>query len=320
MFDRVAELRRWEPGASVVWRSLPDGMVGTVFAAFVVEDCPDAVVLFQPAGAPRKRRTGRRGGPSGRNMLPNGWDGGYQESTFPGPSVVRLHPPGAPFSVIRSWSADEGGFQGWYINLEQPWERTPIGFDSRDDVLDIRADDDLGTWSWKDEDELEWSVEVGKISADQARKIRETGVHVASMLEARRWPFRDAAWSRYAPPPGRGLPSIPDGWATTDWKPLGQIPVRAVIFDLGGVLIDTGDPVKRRAWEATLGLEVGRLDELLAEAIGPGWEGGRSESDIWGWLQDRLGLPDREMARLRADLYAHEYLEPTLAEFTQTFQ
>ena len=94
-----------------------------------------------------------------------------------------------------------------------------------------------------------------------------------------------------------------------------ESPVRAVIFDLGGVLVDTGDPVKRRSWEADLGLPVGRLDELLAEAIGPGWAGGRTEADIWGWLQGRLGLGDHDMARLRADLYAHEHLDPTLAAF-----
>ena len=109
------------------------------------------------------------------------------------------------------------------------------------------------------------------------------------------------------------LRRLSETWPMAD--PVEPRPIKAVIFDLGGVLIDTGDPVKRRSWEANLGLPVGRLDELLAEAIGPGWAGGRSEADIWGWLQGRLGLGDPDMARLRADLYAHEHLDPTLTAY-----
>ena len=119
----VSDPTRWPPGTSIVWRSLPGGMVGTVLAMFVLEDADDAVIVCQPAGAPRKRRTGRRGGPQGRNLLPGGWDGSYEDSPFPGPSMVRLHPTGASFSVIRRWDSELGRCRGWYVNLEQPWAR-----------------------------------------------------------------------------------------------------------------------------------------------------------------------------------------------------
>lgn len=109
----------WSKGSEVVWRSLPAGQVATVLSTFVVEDSSDVIALFQPAAAPCQRRTGRRGGPSGRNMLPDGWDGGYEETSFRGPSVVRLHPIGQSYSVIRSWDAGRKAFSGWYVNLEQ---------------------------------------------------------------------------------------------------------------------------------------------------------------------------------------------------------
>lgn len=38
-----------------------------------------------------------------------------------------------------------------YVNIEEPWQRTPIGFDSRDHLLDIVVTVDLSTWHWKDE-------------------------------------------------------------------------------------------------------------------------------------------------------------------------
>jgi Protein of unknown function (DUF402) len=76
-------------------------------------------------------------------MLPDGWDGGYEQTAFRGPSVVRLHPTDQLFSVIRNWDADKEAFSGWYVNLERSWVRTPIGFDSRDDILDVTVADDL---------------------------------------------------------------------------------------------------------------------------------------------------------------------------------
>jgi hypothetical protein len=55
-------------------------------------------------------------------------------------------------STYLSWS-DEGEFLGWYVNLEDAWRETPLGFDSTDHLLDIRVAPDR-TWRWKDEDHL----------------------------------------------------------------------------------------------------------------------------------------------------------------------
>lgn len=149
-------------------------------------------------------------------MLPGGWDGGYRDSVFPGPSTVRLHPTGSPFSVIRDWDEERGRCRGWYANLEQPWMRTPIGFDGHDDILDIRVATDLSSWSWKDEDELEWSVEVGKISAEYAGAVRRAGNEVIGLIDAKAWPFDESVWSGLCLPES-GMPVMPEQWATTIW-------------------------------------------------------------------------------------------------------
>ncbi len=51
---------------------------------------------------------------------------------------MRCTPETAEFSVIRAGMGC-GRCEGWYVNLERRWSRTPIGFDSRDDVLDVVA-------------------------------------------------------------------------------------------------------------------------------------------------------------------------------------
>ena len=50
---------------------------------------------------------------------------------------LRAHPAGEPWSEWRWLEADGSWSSTFYINLEQPWIRTPIGYDSHDWILDI---------------------------------------------------------------------------------------------------------------------------------------------------------------------------------------
>lgn len=154
-------MKRWRRGDPVIWRSRPFGAIGYVSPNVVGEDA-EIVVLFQPMGSTCKRRGGTRGGPQGRCLIE--WDGTHRDVVFQGPSQVKVYEPGAPYVVHRSWDGEN--FLGWYVNLESGWNRTPLGFDSWDHILDVRISDDLSSWSWKDEDELEWFVSQGKLSAE----------------------------------------------------------------------------------------------------------------------------------------------------------
>lgn len=178
--------------------------------AIVIEGSEDAVALFQPTGTVCKRRRGQRGGPQGRSLLPGAWDGGHEDWVFPNSSTIKLHIPGESFSVLRRYR-DGDGFEGWYINLELPWIRTPIGFDSRDLILDVVAAEDLSSWTWKDEDEFEWAVETGTIGAAEKVRTRRAGERAIEMMEAREFPFTDA-WERFRPDGEWGLPEVPHGW------------------------------------------------------------------------------------------------------------
>jgi hypothetical protein len=204
---------QWSRGDSVLWRSRPAGAVGYLYSANVVKDSAGAVALFQPSGAPGKRRIGRRGGPGGRNLLPNGWDGQHEDFTWQGPGMIRLHPLGDNYSVLRRWDDQVGHYQGWYVNLERSWRRTPFGFDSCDHVLDVVVADDLSTWHLKDEDELAWEVDAGKLSPAQAADIHETADAVFVRIATRAWPFEEQIWSSLSPDASWNMPQIPANWA-----------------------------------------------------------------------------------------------------------
>lgn len=73
--------------------------------------------------------------------------------------------------MIRTWVVENQQFAEWCVNLEQPWARTTVGFDSRDDVLDVSVSANLGEWQLKDADELEFAVDVGLFTPTEARSV-----------------------------------------------------------------------------------------------------------------------------------------------------
>lgn len=174
-------------------------------------DEDEVAAVVQPTGSTITRRGGERGGPKGRSLLPGTWDGSREGSTSDRPPSVRRHPVGRSYSVIRSWVSEER-FTGWYVNLERPWSRTLVGFDSRDDVLDITASPDLSEWKLKDVDELEFAVEVGLVTFAEARAVRSAAESAVDDLVHRRWPFDDATWERLRPQELLQPAGLPDGW------------------------------------------------------------------------------------------------------------
>ncbi len=54
----------------------------------------------------------------------------------------------------------------------------------------------------------------------------------------------------------------------------------AVLFDLGGVWLQDGDFSERSRWAQQRGLTSDELFEIYLTAVGPGWEGGRTEEGI----------------------------------------
>src|SRR6478672_9996080 len=83
--------------------------------------------------------------------------------------------------------------------------------------------------------------------------------------------------------------------------------IRAVVFDIGGVLEITPDLGVDRRWETRLGLPAGEINARLRDV----WQGGSvgtiTLDDVHEALKDRLGLDDEKLAQFMADIW-REYV------------
>ena len=125
-------------------------------------------------------------------------------------NTLRLMFPGRAHSVWLFWDAGSHDFLRWYVNLEAPFRRHELGFDTTDNALDITVSRDL-RWRCKDEDELAGAVRLGIYSREQAAAIRAEGERVIEAIEARRPPF-DGRWEGWRPDPAWGIATAPAGW------------------------------------------------------------------------------------------------------------
>jgi putative hydrolase of the HAD superfamily len=97
-------------------------------------------------------------------------------------------------------------------------------------------------------------------------------------------------------------------------QPLG---LKAVIFDLGDVLLRTVDDSRRTAWERRLGLAPGEVEHIVFGGEN-GWAvqlGQVTDAEHWRSLQDRLGLDDAGLARFREDFFAGDQLDHDLLAY-----
>lgn len=173
----------------------------------VLVDEPEQVVLWQPAGTTIMTPTGELGGPRGRNMI--SWDGGHRPAVWQGTGVVRAHQVGRPWSVWR-WEDGDRWRPGCYINLEFPWTRTSLGFNSGDWILDVVVDGE-GAATLKDADELAWSVEVGRVGQAEADVIHSAATDAIAAMQAGEWPF-SADWDAWLPMRTQQPLAPPEGW------------------------------------------------------------------------------------------------------------
>lgn len=98
---------------------------------------------------------------------------------------------------------------------------------------------------------------------------------------------------------------------------MSKISIKAVIFDLGGVLVTTVDRHPQQKWEARLGLREGELPFRVLETPESALavEGKITEVDAWAYVASNFALTASELREFRQDYYAGDQLDPELTRF-----
>jgi hypothetical protein len=202
----VTKVERFEPGAVVVHRDLQRGRIWYARAEIVVEDREERLLTYWPPGAEVRLPTASDGGAQVR--LPTSpWI--LRPSRWHSFGVLCHWRPGDHHSVWLFWDR-AWRFDRWYVNLQAPFVRTPLGFDATDDVLDIEIRPNR-EWTWKDDDELEEAIKAALLTAGEADVIRSEGRRAIERMNRRSEPFT-TDWTAWRPDEAWSVPVLPKGW------------------------------------------------------------------------------------------------------------
>jgi HAD superfamily hydrolase (TIGR01509 family) len=98
--------------------------------------------------------------------------------------------------------------------------------------------------------------------------------------------------------------------------------IRAVYWDLGGVILRTHDQSRRERWEKRLGLKRYGLAELVFEGeMGRLASVGKSSPDeVWVWVAEQLGIEQDQRWKLEKDFWAGDRVDRDLVDFIRNLR
>jgi hypothetical protein len=103
----------------------------------------------------------------------------------------------------RAWPPRRGS-----SGSDQPFQRTRIGIDTFDLLLDLVIRPDRSRWEWKDEDEYALGRRLGLISEAEHGRIERARERAIAMVEAGTGPFAQEMAAR-PPEVGGPVPVLP---------------------------------------------------------------------------------------------------------------
>ncbi len=98
--------------------------------------------------------------------------------------------------------------------------------------------------------------------------------------------------------------------------------IRAILWDLGGVLFRTEDRQPRREAAARLGLTFEQLEDLVFNSeIGTRAQLGQATpAEVWEAIRQAYHLSPEELTRLQADFFAGDRLDHELVEYIRSLR
>lgn len=185
-----------EYGEVAVRREVWHGSPWSALATTVIEDSSELLALHLAVGSPM----------AFVDDHPLGVHTWAVNNTWQGLDIVMLQRPLDSYSV---WFFGEFAV---YVNLQDPYRRTELGFDTFDHELDVVVSPD-GSWVFKDEDRMPMTIESGRFTTAEVETIHATGAAIGEMLDAgEAWWSPD--WATWTPPEHWPTPTLPANWAT----------------------------------------------------------------------------------------------------------
>ena len=98
------------------------------------------------------------------------------------------------------------------------------------------------------------------------------------------------------------------------------IKIKAVIFDVGGVLIRTMNRTARQGLEERLGLSPGEAEQLVfGGKMGTAAQLGKISSvELWAWIGQQLALDEAGVLRFRKEFFGGDHLDTALVDFIRS--
>jgi len=198
----------WTEGDWIVRREvLTHGIwMGTIVK--VIEDSPQYLITYIPEGSPF-------GFPDGDWPTLDRKHPWSDRHCWEGHGCLMIQEPGSSHAIWHFWHGEKRKFTCWYINLQTPFRRTAVGYDTQDLELDLVVFPD-GRWEIKDEALMDQRVREGRWTKERVDEIRIDGGKIAQRLASgeRWWPL---TWRNWMPDPTWVVPDkMPVGWATSD--------------------------------------------------------------------------------------------------------
>jgi epoxide hydrolase-like predicted phosphatase len=100
------------------------------------------------------------------------------------------------------------------------------------------------------------------------------------------------------------------------YKETSAMTLKAVIFDVGGVLIRTHSRAGREKWAVKLGLDAWEFENFVfsGESGRQAQLGQKTHQIHWRWLGDYFNLDETSLAEMRRDFFAGDALNEPLVE------
>ena len=93
--------------------------------------------------------------------------------------------------------------------------------------------------------------------------------------------------------------------------------IKAIIFDLGGVLVHTTDRSAHQKWERYLGIKDGDLPKLVVETEESALavQGKLNEGEAWNVIAKKFSLSKSQLKQFRRDYYFGDQIDHKLVKF-----